>query len=1350
MSNRWRMNRMGFVNFWLYDEEIFSFSDGKLLLRGQNGSGKSITTQSFIPFILDGDRSPNRLDPFGSSDRRMEYYFLGESGKNESTGYLFLEFKRENLDQYRTIGIGQRAQKGKPMSFWGFVILDGRRIGVDFNLYKEIGTKKIPYTKQELRRELGENNPYTETQREYMELVNKYIFGFANMEQYSQFIKLLIKVRAPKLSKEFKPTKVYDILNDSLQTLSDEDLRAMVEAMEKMDDIQSRLDSLKSSYKDLHSIKEVYSRYNLYMLGKKARAYVEKKKTVDKAQGKLKAQEIELEKKNKEIEEYRDLSEKLTDEIGILAAEKESLHLDDMEASMEKLENERRKKKEAEKEKYRNNEIIEDARTQILRYDAELRSYEGEIESVFQEIEDLLEELEDENTILLFEYHEDVRNLLDTSKKREKFQQISHSLERLENRIKDGYQSLENLNQISRRWSESEEELQEYLVKKERVQSEYVDAQNMQRECKDRLIESLYDAAVHNQEMKFTKDELEKLSGLIQDYENTEQMGEILEVYHEMWMQRNHILVNEKLEIENKYSQAQRQRDELAVELKAIEEMPMAIPARRREVEEVREILREKKIPFIPFYEAVDFADGTSESEKKRVEGQIEAAGFLDALIIPDRERERVKSVIKDFSDIFISVEREELREDSKPYACLVPENLEFPLREAVEDVLKSISDSRQSGNQVVIAEDGYFKNGILEGYCNPQEEASYIGAAARKRKKEELLQMKKEELIYIEKELADFSNVLEKITLRIQKLEEERLPSFEDLNAAMNLMKNCREKLEQYTERTQKKEEAVAEQKEKHRNQEQQVMKICKGLPYFRTLEAYGEAYDSIRNYKGRMSDLKDMMSDWETKKLQAAHKEELRQKEEIRSDEAYDCLKDAERRMREADVQIQSFEEYLNNPEMKKIRERLEYIRNELNRKDDLLHKNEKQLAVLSQDIKWITAQIQTFKEEAVAQMEKETRLREYFEEELALKLVMEQEENSVYDTAVKAQTMVREKDQTKTAAEMTAILIKTFHGHLGTLTSYGIAMEEYFSGDSEEDVLRTRQTISATWNGKKLDMKGFYEAIKQSIENTELLIRQKDRELFEGILADTLSRKLSNRIRESRSWIKDMSKLMKNMDTSMALTFSLEWKPKGAEGENELDTQELEKILGRERELLTTEDIDKVSTHFRTRIYNAKRIAEESGEVVNYIDLVRDALDYRQWFKFEMHYYRNDENKRELTNGAFNRFSGGEKAMAMYIPLFAAVNAQYKKAENPDHPRMIALDEAFAGVDDKNISSMFELVEKMDFDYIMNSQVLWGCYQTVKSLKIAELLRPSNSDVVTVIYYSWNGFKRTLDEQ
>ena len=37
------------------------------------------------------------------------------------------------------------------MDFWGFVILDGRRIGHDLWLYKEIGSTRIPYDKRELR-----------------------------------------------------------------------------------------------------------------------------------------------------------------------------------------------------------------------------------------------------------------------------------------------------------------------------------------------------------------------------------------------------------------------------------------------------------------------------------------------------------------------------------------------------------------------------------------------------------------------------------------------------------------------------------------------------------------------------------------------------------------------------------------------------------------------------------------------------------------------------------------------------------------------------------------------------------------------------------------------------------------------------------------------------------------------------------------------------------------------------------------------------------------------------------------------------------------------------------------------
>ena len=45
MNSRWQANKIGLINFWYYDEQEFSFVKGRMLLRGSNGSGKSVTMQ---------------------------------------------------------------------------------------------------------------------------------------------------------------------------------------------------------------------------------------------------------------------------------------------------------------------------------------------------------------------------------------------------------------------------------------------------------------------------------------------------------------------------------------------------------------------------------------------------------------------------------------------------------------------------------------------------------------------------------------------------------------------------------------------------------------------------------------------------------------------------------------------------------------------------------------------------------------------------------------------------------------------------------------------------------------------------------------------------------------------------------------------------------------------------------------------------------------------------------------------------------------------------------------------------------------------------------------------------------
>lgn len=225
---------------------------------------------------MDGDRSPERLDSFGGKDRKMEYYLLGDGEKEDETGYVFLEFRKGKTEQYLTIGIGQRAKKGSNLEFAGFCITDGKRVGKDIKLYREIGEKKVPlHLKKELPNTLGSENRIVYTQREYIDMINKNLFGFENVDQYKNLIKFLLKIRGAKLSKETKLTDIYKILNDSLPTLTDEDLRVLIDTMERIKRMEETNEEQKRVLELLKKLEKNYTIYNKNILWKKYQRAVE-------------------------------------------------------------------------------------------------------------------------------------------------------------------------------------------------------------------------------------------------------------------------------------------------------------------------------------------------------------------------------------------------------------------------------------------------------------------------------------------------------------------------------------------------------------------------------------------------------------------------------------------------------------------------------------------------------------------------------------------------------------------------------------------------------------------------------------------------------------------------------------------------------------------------------------------------------------------------------------------------------------------------------------------------------------------------------------------------------------------
>jgi predicted ABC-type ATPase len=105
---RWQPLRSGILNLYRYDREEFHYADGRLFLRGNNGSGKSRVLALQLPFLLDGEVTPARVEPDGDPAKRIEWNLL--MGRHpDRTGYTWIEFGRldntgaifQKVDDYR-------------------------------------------------------------------------------------------------------------------------------------------------------------------------------------------------------------------------------------------------------------------------------------------------------------------------------------------------------------------------------------------------------------------------------------------------------------------------------------------------------------------------------------------------------------------------------------------------------------------------------------------------------------------------------------------------------------------------------------------------------------------------------------------------------------------------------------------------------------------------------------------------------------------------------------------------------------------------------------------------------------------------------------------------------------------------------------------------------------------------------------------------------------------------------------------------------------------------------------------------------------------------------------------------
>src|SRR5580693_817654 len=258
MSDRFKPTRAGAINVWDYVDEEWVFADGRLALRGHNGSGKTKALEVLFPFVLDGVADSRRLDPFSGENRTMKSNLLYR-GQESEYGYVWMEFARSAdaaAPETVTLIIGMRAHRntdGVRTSFY----VTGRRLGADFGM---LSADSRPLTERQLKAVL-EPDAWRRTATEYRDLVDARLFGLGR-ERYAQLLDLLLALRRPLLAKDLDPAKVSDTLSSGLSPVDDDLVQQAARDFENLAAVQKLFDDLTAAH---GAVREFLTHYGAYV-----------------------------------------------------------------------------------------------------------------------------------------------------------------------------------------------------------------------------------------------------------------------------------------------------------------------------------------------------------------------------------------------------------------------------------------------------------------------------------------------------------------------------------------------------------------------------------------------------------------------------------------------------------------------------------------------------------------------------------------------------------------------------------------------------------------------------------------------------------------------------------------------------------------------------------------------------------------------------------------------------------------------------------------------------------------------------------------------------------------------------
>lgn len=1344
---RFQLLRAGILNLWQYDEQELRFEDGRLILRGENGTGKSKALELLLPFLLDADLSPQRLDPFGGTSRTMEWNLL-QGGRYESrVGYVWLEMgKRGKKDErgeedeadeadgeeYWTLGCGLRAsQRTRRVDSWYF--LTRRRIGADLELLSH----RTPLLRDQLRAQIGDRGWVFDTGREYREKLDHQLFGLGE-DRFATLRHLLLQLRRPHLSERLDPQTLSETLKESLPPLDPFLIGQLSEAFERLDNDQKELARVESAAASVASFLDLYRDYGRGV----ARGRAAEVRQTDSRYHKTAAE-------MREAEEGHVRQEALCAD---LAADEQSTEVE-TEASRGRLraleQSEAMRSAEALRAK-RESVVVLQQQAVRSRNDAEVEArraseLSGELAKAESEARAAAGERDDRAAAArtaareadLEAIHAAATSGLDSPSGRP-----TSGLATVRSAVRQREEGIAELRRLAdehdRARVREDQARQNVLEVDAQVRAAAARSQAARAEAerqREQLDEALLLWVQGLSELRLDDAALAVLLERVAEVAAGGPDRLAAEVDAAVAPQRD-ILIRRRADLQvERAGVAGEERETAEARHRVVEARELGPePPRTRQADRAGR-------PGAPLYLLCELAPDLDGGVQAGLEAALEAAGLLDAWVSPAGE-----VLSPDTLDTWLVPVPGAPEPSGRTLRdVLVPAPGHGVSRETLDALLRSVAldPHPRTGQEGAgsAGTDGRFQLGILQG-SGSKPVAEHLGAGAREEARQRRLAELDARLAGLADRLAALAGRIVEIGSRLDRLrqESEALPSTAALVGARH-----RADAAAGDEQRRRTELAAAEAAlAALHTARQQLERRLEGRARELGLAAHLADLEGYRDLLRRFESAFEALVRAASAAVQADGQRDLAGR---RAAEAEERLAELRLRAQEnaADAEAARAEhEELEATAGAEAREILRLHEEETRRLDAL----KARLRSVSAEARAAAEQRARFQERLdLRRAELEERETERSRAVLRLRAIVDTgwlplvlsapagppdeappwSLTRALDLAREIERASQGLDLSQEAADRRAKRLWERSQTLGS--DLGADYQPRLEQDGDLLILRV------VYNGRDHDVKSLLDALRESIEVRRSLLADHERELLSRFLLGEVGDHLRNRLREARALVGEMNELLERCRTASGMALRLAWDPLA---ESAPEVRDATGLLNRDFALLTDPERRRLEAFFQSRISAAR----DQWESVPWREHLMAALDYRSWYRFRiLRRTGPSQDWTELTRRGHGASSGGEKAVALHLPLFAAAAAHYRSAR-PSAPRLILLDEAFAGIDQGMRGRCMGLLVALDLDFLMTSHDEWGFYEELPAVATYQLYRDPVLEGVAAVRMVWNG--------